>query len=192
MLSSGQLTSTKITEFGGRGIRRGRRFAKQTCAILKDLVKGFQGRNEHANGWPTQVRPFAGAQQHLYKAFLFKAFEGWPKQMMAKAIGLNTGAYGYNPFGGGMSSEPAISAGHPETNLCYGLLETWLRSCSRPSMMLQTSVRVGRSSSAAAPGHSSAGLGKACRRGTPRCRRRRQRQRRTTKARPPWRQSPFS
>lgn len=134
-------------------MRAGRPLAPdgKVASLAGSIVKGFEGRNEHANGWPSQVRPFAGAQQHLYKAFLFKAFEGWPKQMMAKAIGLNTGAYGYNPFGGGMSAEPAINAGHPETNLCYGLLETWLRSCSRPSMMLQTSLRVDRSSSSIAP-----------------------------------------
>ena len=67
--------------------------------------------------------------------------------MMTKALGLNVGFYGYDPNGASVSALPAGNA-HPETNLCYGLLETWLRACSRPSVMLQTAARVGNASNA--------------------------------------------
>ena len=69
--------------------------------------------------------------------------------MMTKALGLNVGFYGYDPNGASVSALPAGNA-HPETNLCYGLLETWLRACSRPSVMLQTAARVGNASNASA------------------------------------------
>ena len=42
--------------------------------------------------------------------------------MMTKALGLNVGFYGYDPNGASVSALPAGNA-HPETNLCYGLLE---------------------------------------------------------------------
>ena len=75
------------------------------------------------------VQPFVNGQSYATKSAAFFSGIGWAKNMMTKAVGLHANAYGYDPAGGGVSVTP--NNAHPETNLCYGLLETWLRSCSR-------------------------------------------------------------
>ena len=87
-------------------------------------------------GWPYNIKAFENGAGNAAKAMAYGSGIGFAKNMMTKAVGLQTGAYGYDASGAGISTTP--NNGLPETNLCYGLLETWLRSCSRPSMMLQT------------------------------------------------------
>ena len=105
------------------------------------------GRPAAPDGWPQHVKPFSGGFGQLAKSLAFTSNIGWGQNMMTKALGLNVGFYGYDPNGASVSALPAGNA-HPETNLCYGLLETWLRACSRPSVMLQTAARVGNASNA--------------------------------------------
>lgn len=64
------------------------------------------------------------------------------KQTLSQAVGYVPGTYGYDPFGAGiMQNRRTQGETSSETNLCYALLETWMRSCSAPQLFfLQTSV----------------------------------------------------
>jgi hypothetical protein len=66
------------------------------------------------------------------------------KQTIKMAVGFVPGTYNYDPFGAGLMQSRRIQGETAtETNLCYALLENWMRSCSAPQLFfLQTDVIV--------------------------------------------------
>lgn len=64
------------------------------------------------------------------------------KQILSQSVGYVPGTYGYDPYGAGiMQNRHTQGETSSETNLCYALLETWMRSCSAPQLFfLETSV----------------------------------------------------
>eukprot|EP00300_Choanocystis_sp_HF-7_P030384 c39209_g1_i1.p1 GENE.c39209_g1_i1~~c39209_g1_i1.p1 ORF type:complete len:436 (+),score=38.00 c39209_g1_i1:30-1337(+) len=64
------------------------------------------------------------------------------KQILSQSVGYVPGTYGYDSTGAGvMQNRRTQGETSSETNLCYALLETWMRSCSAPQLFfLETSV----------------------------------------------------
>jgi len=91
--------------------------------------------------WPRTPKPFSGAMRGVGRRLKY-ALRPYSDMLMSKVIGMHPLGYGYDPNGAGLSGTPARDTA-PETNLCYGLLETWLRSCSRPSIMLELGSETG-------------------------------------------------